>query len=75
MTSDDLISAIEAYADAVGVSPVTVTSRAVGNSRLYTRMKAGGSCSLTTADKVRAFMRDNPAPAVDTQPQDRDAAA
>lgn len=60
MTTDDIIRELESYAEMVGLSPATVTSRAVSNSRLYERMKAGGSCSLKTADRVRSYMAANP---------------
>lgn len=60
MTSEELIQAIDAYASAAGIAPATVTSRAVGNSRLYMRMANGGSCSLTTADRVCSYMKAHP---------------
>lgn len=60
MTTDEIISEIEGYASRAGLSPATVTSRAVSNSRLYDRMKAGGSCSLKTAGRLRAYMLANP---------------
>jgi len=64
MTQDDIIAEIEAFATARGIAPSTVTSRAVSNSRLYDRMKRGGGCTLRTAEKIRAFMREaEPSPA------------
>lgn len=56
MTIDALIQSIEAFAARRGWQPATVTSRAVQNSRLYARMKAGGGCTLRTAEKLRAWM-------------------
>ena len=48
---NDLIAQIEAFAVARGIAPATVTSRAVGNSRLYARLVQGGGCSLRIAGK------------------------
>lgn len=62
MTADDLITLIETYAAARGISPATVTSRAVGNSRLYDRLKNGGSCTLEVARRLQAYIAANPAP-------------
>jgi len=56
MTQNDLIQEIEAFAARRGVAPATVTSRAVGNSRLYSRMKSGGGCTLAIAERLRAWM-------------------
>ncbi|MFV1753445.1 hypothetical protein, partial [Phaeobacter sp. JH18-37] len=58
-----LISEIEKFASLRGIAPATVTSRAVGNSRLYRRLKDGKSCTLGVADRLRRYMADNPAPA------------
>lgn len=62
MTRDMLISRIEAYAAKHGIAPATVTSRAVDNSRLYHRLKAGGGCNFTTVERLNAFMDAEPAP-------------
>ncbi|MDP1872117.1 MAG: hypothetical protein Q8K61_10905 [Gallionella sp.] len=68
---EQFITDVEAYAAACGVKPTTVVQRAAGVSgAAWGRWEAGGSCTLVTADKVRAYMRDNPA-----SPQDKDAAA
>jgi hypothetical protein len=56
MTRADLIANIEAFAQRHGIAPATVTSRAVANSRLYRRMKDGGSCSLTIAERLVTYM-------------------
>lgn len=56
MTTADLIARIEAFAVNHGIAPATVTSRAVANSRLYARMKAGGACTLTSAERLVAYM-------------------
>jgi len=63
MMTAQLILEIETFASSKGVAPATVTSRAVGNSRLYHRLKNGKSCTLDVADRLRKYMADNPAPA------------
>ena len=71
MTRDKLISRIEAFASERGIKPATVTSRAVGNSRLYRRLKRGGSCSFDTIDRLIAFMdasAGGPAPKTPREP-------
>lgn len=63
MMTAQLISEIERFASSKGVAPATVTSRAVGNSRLYRRLKNGKSCTLGVADRLRQYMADNSVPA------------
>lgn len=55
-----LIDEIDAYCSRTGLSASTVCLRAVGNAHLPARLKAGGQCLPRTADRVRAYMRDNP---------------
>ncbi len=59
MTDDKLISEIEAFAKVKGIRPATVTSRGVSNSRLYGRLKAGGSCTHRIANRLREYMKEN----------------
>lgn len=59
MTNQELIAEIEDFAANVGWAPSTVTSRAVGNSRLYLRLKSGKSCTLKVAERIRDFIADN----------------
>lgn len=56
MTRTDLLKEIEDFAEANKLAPATVTSRAVGNSRLYHRMKAGGGCNVIVAERLRQFI-------------------
>lgn len=56
MTPDTLISRIEVFAQSRGIQPATVTSRAVNNSRLYARLKKGGSCTLKVAALLEEFI-------------------
>ena len=59
MTNKELIAEIEGFAAATGLAPATVTSRAVGNSRLYGNLIDGKSCTLAVAERIRAFIREN----------------
>lgn len=56
MTRDQLISRIEECASVAGIAPATVTGRAVGNSRLYRRLKGGGDCTTEIAAKVDSYI-------------------
>lgn len=56
MKKQDIIIAVEAFAGGRGISPATVTSRAVGNSRLYARMKKGGDCTTEVAARLLAYI-------------------
>lgn len=56
MTRDTLIARIEAFAKSHQIAPATVTSRAVGNSRLYRRLKAGKGCTLDVAQRLTDWM-------------------
>ena len=59
MTHSELISEIDKFASFKGWAGATVTSRAVGNSRLYSRLSSGGSCTIAIAEKLQAYMREN----------------
>lgn len=62
MERTQLINAIEAHAQRRGLAPATVTSRAVGNSRLHRRLVDGGDCTTGIAAKIIAFIEaDHPA--------------
>lgn len=60
MDIEALLSEVDQFAEAHGISPATVTSKAVGNSRLYSRMRNGGSCTIRIAERLRAYMAANP---------------
>jgi hypothetical protein len=66
---DQLILEVQTYAAACGLLPTTVVQRAIGASGVTWRKwtEQGASCSLTTADRLRAWMRENP-PAADKDP-------
>lgn len=57
MEQDAIITEIEAFAQLNGIAPATVTSRAVGNSRLYGRLKNGGSCTVRIATQLRNYIK------------------
>jgi len=59
MTNNDLIKSIERYANRAKIAPATVTSRAVGSSRLYGVMKKGGTCTLTVAERIQKYISAN----------------
>jgi hypothetical protein len=61
MIEQDILTELEAYASARKLSPATVTSRAVQNSRLYAHLKAGGDCTTRIVARLRAYMAANPA--------------
>lgn len=61
---DDFIREIEAFAGARNIEPSTVLQKAVNASGLTWRgWKAGTlGCTVRTMDRVRAYMRAQPAP-------------
>ena len=69
MTEADLIAQIENFAERHGIAPATVTSKAVGNSRLFDLLKAGKSCTLTTAHRIMEYIA-----AMDAVAKSKDAA-
>ncbi|GAA6176902.1 hypothetical protein NBRC116593_28210 [Sulfitobacter pacificus] len=52
MTEHEIISLIETQATSAGLSEATICERAVGNSRLYSRLKSGGGCSTKTITRL-----------------------
>ena len=54
MTEQEIIQLIERQAKATGLSEATVCERAVGNSRLYSRLVSGGGCSTKTVARLTA---------------------
>jgi len=67
---------IENYALARGILPATVVQTATGHSgTTWAKWQSGATCSLRTAEKLRAYMAANPPPAEPTSPTpDEDAA-
>jgi hypothetical protein len=60
MDKQALIRQIEAYSAASGYAPSTICQYAVKNRGVYARLTAGKSCTRRTADRLTAWMRDNP---------------
>lgn len=59
---DQLMQEIEDYAKRRGILPATVVQQATGHSgTTWAKWAAGATCSLRTAEKIRSFMRGNPA--------------
>ena len=55
-----LLEAVEAYLALSKMGETYFGKKAVGNSELVPRLRAGGSVLVTTDEKVRRFMADNP---------------
>tara|TARA_Y100001951_G_scaffold104016_1_gene114347 strand:- start:9412 stop:9621 length:210 start_codon:yes stop_codon:yes gene_type:complete len=56
-----IISEVDAYCAATGLKPTTVCNRALNNARLYDRLKTNADQVDRYADKLRSWMKDNPA--------------
>ena len=59
MDRQSIINAIKAHAKARNIAPATVTSRAVGNSRLYDRLINGGDCTTEVARRIVAWIEQD----------------
>jgi len=58
---EDFVQEVENYASALGLHPSTVVQRSgAGGGSSWGRWLNGGSCSMRTADRIRAYMRANP---------------
>lgn len=57
MDKQQIIRAIQECAERTGLSPSTITGRAVGNSRLYQRLVDGGDVTTEIAAKLMAHIR------------------
>lgn len=63
---EQLMNEIRAYASAMGVFPTTVIQNAgAGGGGVWPNWENGGGCSMRTADKIRAYMANNPPPQSD----------
>jgi len=62
MDKSALIAQIEAYSRATGyrLGPSTICQYAAKNRGVYARLVAGKSCTRSTAERLTAWMRDNP---------------
>ena len=59
MNEKRIIKMVEAFAARSGLATSTVCERAVGNSRLYSRLMNGGTCSLRVADRLSEYIAAN----------------
>jgi hypothetical protein len=55
-----LLEEVEAFLARTKMGEAYFGKKAVGNSELVARLRAGGSVLVTTDEKVRAFMASNP---------------
>ena len=65
---EHFIAELERYAADRGWTLGTLCYKINGDDRLYARLKAGGSCTICTVEKYRAYIAANPAPAPPTLP-------
>jgi hypothetical protein len=56
MEEQDIIRSVENCATKTGLAEATICERAVGNSRLYARLKDGGSCSYKTGRRLLTYI-------------------
>jgi hypothetical protein len=54
--SSDLLSEIRTFLARTGMGPSYFGDLACGNTELVRRLESGGSVTLRTAEKIRAFM-------------------
>jgi hypothetical protein len=57
--TSDLLQEIREGAQQLGIAPTTLCHRAVNNGHLVKRLENGRSIEFGTADKIRAYIRDN----------------
>ena len=55
---NDLLTDIQAFIRDTGIGPSYFGKASCGNSELVERLEKGGTVTLTTADRVRAFIRE-----------------
>ena len=67
--NQQLVAEIEAYAAATGMAVRTFCKKAAGNSELVERMRGGGSVTLKIAERVRNYIRANPAKRAGSSPR------
>lgn len=60
MDPNTIIAELDAYCAQVGMKQTTVCQNALGNARLYDRMKRRIDQYAVDAEKLRAYMAANP---------------
>lgn len=63
MDPNIIIAELDAYCAASGLKQTTVCQHALGNARLYERLKRRSAKLVDEHEKLRAFMAENPAQA------------
>lgn len=58
---DEFLSEARVYAAARGITLTTLGLYAVADSRLFNRLESGGQCMPRTMERVREYIRKNPA--------------
>lgn len=57
MSTEAILSEIRQAAQSLGLKPSTLCARATGNGHLPARLETGGSITIATMEKIRAFVR------------------
>lgn len=63
-TTQALLTEIEEFSRKAGISPSTLSRKAINDGKLPGRLRRGGSVTLETAEKLREWMRENSAHSV-----------
>lgn len=58
-----ILAKVERYLAASGLTAHQFGMQAVRNHKLVSRLRGGNGVTLTTVERVEAFIRDNPPPA------------
>ncbi|OWJ78402.1 hypothetical protein [Haematobacter sp.] len=61
MDPNIIIAELDAYCAAAGLKPTTVCQNALGDARLYDRLKRRSEKLRESADRLRRYMQANPA--------------
>jgi hypothetical protein len=55
----ELVGEIDTFIEKTGMAPSYLGKKAVGNSEIVTRLRAGGRCFPETESALRQFMADH----------------
>jgi len=58
-TSADFLHEIRAAASLMGIAPSTLCQRAVSNGKLVRRLEAGSTVTMSTVNRIRAYVSVN----------------
>ena len=59
---EKFLGEVERYLLDTGLSAVAFSVAAMNNKGFVTKLRRGSSPTLTTVDRIKAFMRENPPP-------------